>query len=75
MRIIGVSHAASNEKASPYCGYANLITAGIHGLEDENEDFRVSRMALSVATFALRAGRINNAVTIMAIQWLLLNKV
>ena len=70
-----LSHGGSNEKTSAYCGYANLTTAGIHGLEDENEDFRISRMALSVATFALHAGRINNAVTIMAIQWLLLNKV
>lgn len=70
-----VSPGGTNEKLHLYCGLADLAeVGGVHGLAGENEDIRVSRMPLSVAVLALQAGRINNAATIMAIQWLLLNK-
>jgi ADP-ribose pyrophosphatase len=70
-----VSPGGTNEKLHLYCGLSNLAEiSGVHGLAHENEDIRVSRMPLSTAVFALGTGRINNAATIMAIQWLLLNK-
>jgi ADP-ribose pyrophosphatase len=70
-----VSPGGTNEKLYLFCGLADLAEVhGVHGLASENEDIRVSRMPLSVADFAVRTGRINNAATIMAIQWLLLNK-
>ena len=70
-----VSPGGSNEKIFLYCGLADLSDViGIHGLDSEGDDIRVSVLPLNVATFALEAGRINNAMTIMAVQWLLLNK-
>jgi ADP-ribose pyrophosphatase len=70
-----VSPGGTNEKLHLYCGLVKLDeVSGIHGLTHENEDIRVSIMPLAIADFGVRTGRINNAATIMAIQWLLLNK-
>lgn len=46
---------------------------GIHGLPDEHEDIRVHLVPLAGARDMLDAGRINNAATLIALQWLLLN--
>lgn len=70
-----VSPGGTNEKLHLYCGLVDLAeVSGVHGLAHENEDIRVSIMPLSTAVIAMHAGRTNNAATIMAIQWLLLNK-
>ncbi|MFZ5756973.1 MAG: NUDIX domain-containing protein [Pseudomonadota bacterium] len=47
---------------------------GLHGLADENEDIRVHRVPLATARVLLESGRINNAATLIALQWLLLNR-
>ena len=47
---------------------------GLHGLEAEGEDIRVSVWAFEDALQAVRDGRIANAATIIAIQWLALNR-
>jgi ADP-ribose pyrophosphatase len=70
-----VSPGGTNEKIHLYLGLTDLgDTGGLHGLKSEGEDIRVSRLSIADAAIALKAGRINNAATIMALQWLLLNK-
>jgi ADP-ribose pyrophosphatase len=70
-----VSPGGTNEKMHLFCGLASLAeVSGIHGLARESEDIRVSRMPFSTAVLGMRTGRIDNAATIMGIQWLLLNK-
>lgn len=47
--------------------------AGIFGLPDEHEDIRVHVMARSEAMDLLAAGKIDNAATVIALQWLALH--
>lgn len=47
---------------------------GLHGLEVEAEDIRVTVWALEDALQAVRDGRICNAATIIGLQWLALNR-
>jgi ADP-ribose pyrophosphatase len=47
---------------------------GLHGLVEEAEDIRVSVWALEDALQAVRDGRIANAASIIALQWLALNR-
>lgn len=47
---------------------------GIHGLRHEGEDIRVVVMPLSEALAACDDGRIANAMTLLALQWLALNR-
>ncbi len=68
------SPGGSNEVITIMCGRVNSeIVGGIFGLEHENEDIRAQVVAMSVAVSAVKTGKINNAATIMAIQWLQLN--
>ncbi|MBL8702563.1 MAG: NUDIX domain-containing protein [Alphaproteobacteria bacterium] len=48
--------------------------SGIHGLADEGEDIRVVVMPRAEAYAACGDGRIANAITLVAIQWLELNR-
>lgn len=47
---------------------------GVHGLPEEGEDIRVHVWPLQDALTAVRDGRINNAASIIALQWLALNR-
>ncbi|MCK9800528.1 NUDIX domain-containing protein [Pseudomonas sp. MAFF 302030] len=47
---------------------------GLHGLVEEAEDIRVSVWALEDALQAVRDGRIANAASIIALQWLALSR-
>lgn len=47
---------------------------GIHGLPEEGEDIRVVVMRLDEALRACEDGRIANAMTLIALQWLALNR-
>jgi len=47
---------------------------GIHGLAEEGEDIRVLVLSLDEALAALADGRIDNAASIIALQWLALNR-
>ncbi|MNH20789.1 ADP-ribose pyrophosphatase [compost metagenome] len=47
---------------------------GLHGLEEEGEDIRVKVWAFEDALQAVRDGKIANAATIIALQWLALNR-
>ena len=47
---------------------------GNFGLLDENEDIRVFSISLDEAYSWLNEGKITNAITIIAIQYLMLNR-
>ncbi|MBF8778931.1 NUDIX domain-containing protein [Pseudomonas fulva] len=47
---------------------------GLHGLEEEGEDIRVKVWSFEDALQAVRDGRIANAASIIALQWLALNR-
>ena len=46
---------------------------GVYGLEEEGEDIRVHVVARAEAMRLLENGKINNAATIIGLQWLALN--
>lgn len=47
---------------------------GIHGLAEENEDIRVVVVPRAVAIAAIEQGLVNNAMAIIALQWLQIRK-
>jgi ADP-ribose pyrophosphatase len=69
------SPGGSDERVHLYVGRCDSLGAGgIHGLEEEGEDIRVLVWSLEEALAAVRDGRINNAASIIALQWLALNR-
>lgn len=65
------SPGGSDESISLY--YAEVdasLASGVHGLPEENEDIRVVVLTRQQAMAALHAGQINNAMAIIALQWL-----
>ena len=65
------SPGALVECVSAYCARVDSAGAGgLHGVEDEGEDIRVLRVPAAEALAALDAGRIDNAITLVALQWL-----
>ncbi len=68
------SPGASTEMVTLFCGRTDTTgIGGIHGLETEGEDIRVQVVTRKEAFDLLEGGRIINAKTIVAIQWLMLN--
>lgn len=66
-----VSPGGTSERVQIYCGLIDSQgVGGIHGLADENEDIRLVTLPFADAWRALEEGVINNAATIMALQWL-----
>ena len=64
-----------SENVTLYCAIVDSNQAdGIHGVDSENEDIKVHVMESSKAFEIVKSGRINNAFTIIALQWLELNK-
>lgn len=69
------SPGGSNERVHLYCARVDASQAGgLHGLEHEHEDIRVSVWPLESALAALEEGTINNAPAIIALQWLAMNE-
>ena len=69
------SPGGSNEFISIFCGLIDASDAGgIHGVPEENEDIRVHVLSSSQAWQALQEGRMNNAMAIIAMQWLMMNR-
>ena len=66
----------SSEFFSLFVGRVSLenISEGVFGLDIENEDIRLHIISVNETLDLLRAGKINNAMTIIALQWLALNK-
>jgi ADP-ribose pyrophosphatase len=69
------SPGGSTEYFYLFCGKADLARAGgIHGLDSEAEDIRVHVLTLADCWQRLGQHQINNAHTIIALQWLQLNQ-
>lgn len=69
-----VSPGGSTEKIDLFVAQVDSSQAqGIHGLEEEGEDIRVKVVSRSEANELLEQGVINNAATVIALQWLQLN--
>ena len=69
-----VSPGGTSERISLFCGKVDAASAGgLHGLAEEAEDIRVVVVPFAEALAQLRAGNINSAAPIIALQWLQLN--
>ena len=69
------SPGGSTEFVHLYLGRCSTVgVGGLHGLEEEAEDIRVTVWAYEDALQAVRDGRISNAASIIALQWLALNR-
>lgn len=69
-----VSPGGTSERISLFCGKVDAAGAGgLHGLAEEAEDIRVVVVPFAEALAQLRAGNINSAAPIIALQWLQLN--
>ncbi|MBC3764865.1 ADP-ribose diphosphatase [Neptunicella marina] len=69
------SPGGTTEKLHVYVAEVDSSTAsGIHGLDDENEDILVHSVDINDAFELLEQGKIDNASTVIALQWLAINK-
>lgn len=69
------SPGASSEHVSLFCGHVNADQAGgIHGLAGEGEDIRSHVLPCDQALERLNNGGITSAMSIIALQWLALNR-
>ncbi len=70
------SPGGSSERMYLFCARVDsTIMGGVHGLDIEHEDILLHIMPSDAAYTAVVSGQINNATTILALQWLQLNKV
>jgi ADP-ribose pyrophosphatase len=68
------SPGASNEKLTVFCAAFDASRpGGIFGVDDEFENIRTTILTRPEALAAVASGRINNAMSIIALQWLELN--
>jgi len=69
------SPGVSSEKVSLYLGIvASDEMGGVYGLESENEDIEVVVLPYEEAIKGIKKGYLANAMSIIALQWLELNK-
>lgn len=70
-----VSPGGSTESVHLYVGQASTDgVGGVYGVADEGEDINVFAVDLDEALAWMADGRIHNSMTIMALQWLALNR-
>ena len=68
------SPGAATEVVTLFCGRCDSRgLGGVHGLEEANEDIRTHVTPLEEALAMLDDGRIVNAKTLIALQWLALH--
>lgn len=66
----------SSETLAVYCGEVSTANIGDHGgLADEHEDIRVFAMPADEAVALLDRGVLDNASTVLVMQWFALNRV
>lgn len=69
------SPGGSDERVHLFVGRCSSEGAGgVHGLAEEGEDIRVHVWPLADALQAVKDGHIDNAASIIALQWLALNR-
>ena len=69
------SPGTSNERVILFCGRVDASKAGgVYGLSHEHEDIEVVVLSLEQALAKIESGAINNAMSIIALQWLQLNR-
>lgn len=69
------SPGGSNEKIILFCGrFDSRNAGGVYGLIEEHEDIEVQVLNYSDAMGLIETGEINNAMTIIALQWLQLHR-
>jgi ADP-ribose pyrophosphatase len=69
------SPGGSNERVYLYVGRCDSDgVGGVYGLAEEGEDIRVHVWSVDDALKAVKDGRIDNAASIIALQWLALNR-
>jgi ADP-ribose pyrophosphatase len=70
-----VSPGGTSESVRLYLGRIDSRTAaGLHGVKDEAEDIRVLVKPYAEVESAVREGLFTNAATLIALQWLALNR-
>lgn len=70
-----VSPGGTSERCTAYCGEVDAhMAGGVHGLDHEHEDIAVERVGFERLRAMLEAGELRNAVTVIATQWLILNR-
>lgn len=70
------SPGGSNEIITLYCGKTDISNLPKYaGLESENEDIKINVYSIEQVEKMLQNGQLNNAMVIIAVQWLLLNRV
>jgi ADP-ribose pyrophosphatase len=70
-----VTPGISTEQLTLFCAKVDANKAdGIHGLPEEGEDIRLIVVPFEEAYQAIENGQIKNAPTLIALQWLKLNK-
>jgi len=71
-----VSPGASTERTSLFCARVDASKAGgVFGLAEEGEDIRVHVFTVKEVYQMLEQGVINNAPTLIAVQWFKLNEI
>ena len=66
---------ACNEKIHLYCAECDLSeSGGVHGLASENEDILLSVFDAEEVLGAMLNSRMNNAATLLSLQWLAMNR-
>ncbi len=69
------SPGGSTEVYHLYCGRTDSAgIGGIHGLTQEHEDIRAFTLPVDTALERLAKSEYNNAITVMTLQWLALNR-
>ena len=70
-----VSPGGTSETISLYCGLVDSDgLGGIHGLDEEQEDIRVTVVTFDQAWALWQQGQINSASPIIALQWLAMQR-
>lgn len=70
------SPGGSSETITLYCGKTDVSTLPEYaGLESECEDIKINVYSIEEVEKMLQNGKLNNAMVIIAVQWLLLNRV
>ena len=71
-----LSPGALTETVALFCGrVASRGLGGLHGLEEEAEDIKVRVQPFDTAMGLVQSGGIANAFSVIALQWLALNRI